>query len=452
MGDYTPFLIAGNRYGTVPLTAGNGYLRAGTFHRQPAGRVFRWSAGLDVIASSSRYRPVYIQQLYVEAGYRWLSLTVGSKENYSSLWDENLSSGDMVFSANARPIPEINIYTPRFTAFPGLRGVLLFRGNFAVGRSFDRDYLRQVKNSAHHYIENVLWHHKSLHLRLMDPLQNFPLTATVGVRHHAQWGGVSTNPDVGVQPQSMKDFIRIILGRSGGSDASMSAQVNVLGNHYGSYDLKFGYLSSRFDVHIYKQHFFDDMSGVELFNLPDGLYGVQVDIPAFPFVNKVVLEYLYTKNQSGPAHYITYDHSVYPGYGGGCDEYYNNGEYTTGVSYFNRSLGSPLITSPEYNREGSIGFRNNRVRAWHLGVDGYLSRSVAWRLLMAGAEGWGTASRPFLRKTGDFVCAAKISYCHPRLEGWLFSGEIAADRGVLYGNNTGVALSVGKTGVIKRWK
>ncbi|MDR1524696.1 MAG: capsule assembly Wzi family protein [Tannerella sp.] len=451
-GDYTPFWIAGNRYGTVPLDAGNGYLRVGTFHNRQAGKNIRWGAGLDVVASTPRYRHAYVQQLYVEAGYKWFNVTVGSKENYTSLWDKNLSSGDMVFSANARPMPEINIYTPQFTPFPGSNGVLQFRGNFAAGRSFDTDYLKQLKYENQPYIENVLWHHKSLHLRLLDPRNNFPLTATIGVRHHAQWGGVSTIPGEGVQPHSIKDFIRIIMGRSGGSDASMMAQVNVLGNHYGSYDLKLGYLTPRFDVHIYKQHFFDDMSGIELFNLPDGLYGIQVDISGSPFINKAVFEYIYTKNQSGPAHYILYDHSVYPGYGGGRDEYYNNEEYTTGVSYFNRSIGSPLITSPEYNRDGRIGFKNNRILAWHLGVDGYLSRQVAYRILVTNSEGWGTANRPFLKKTSDFTCAVKLSYCHPRLEGWLFSGEIAADRGSVYGNNSGAALSVRKTGVIKIWK
>lgn len=446
-GGYTPFWIVGNRYGAVPLEAGNGYLRVGTFHRQSAGNV-RWGAGLDVIASTPRYRHAYVQQIYAEVGYKCLTLTIGSKENYTSLWDKNLSSGDMVFSANARPMPEINIYTPAFTTVPGLNGVVQFRGNFAVGRSFDTDYLRQWTNGRFHYIENVLWHHKSLHLRFLDPHGGFPLTATVGVRHHAQWGGVSTNPAEGVQPHSLKDFVRIIMGSSGGDDASLSAQKNVLGNHYGSFDLKFGYLTSRFDVHLYKQHFFDDMSGIELHNLPDGLYGVQVGVPDCSLVSKVVFEYMYTKNQSGPAHYITYDHSIYPGYGGGRDQYYNSEEYTTGVSYFNRSIGSPLIASPEYNEDRRVGFRNNRIRAWHVGIDGYLSRQVAYRVLATGSEGWGTAERPFLKKTGDFSCAARVSYCHPRLGGWLFSGEIGIDRGSLYGNSRGVAISVSKTGFI----
>lgn len=449
--DYTPFWIVNNRYGVVPLDAGNGYLRAGAFHQQTTGNGLRWGAGLDIVASTPRYRNVYIQQIYAEIGYQCLNLTIGSKENYTSLWDRNLSSGDMVHSPNARPIPEINISVPRFTTVPYTKGILQFKGNFAAGRSFDTDFLKPFDNEKQDYIKNTLWHHKSLHLRILDPNGHFPLTAAIGIRHYAQWGGTSTDPEKGIQPHSLKDFMRIVLGRSGGKESTLSAQTNVLGNHYGSYDIKIGYLNPLFDIHLYKQHYFDDPSGMELYNLPDGLYGIQVNMADFPLISKVVFEYLYTKNQSGPVHYIIFDHSEYPGFGGGRDDYYNNEEYTTGTSYFNRSIGSPLITSPDYNKNGKLGFQNNRIRAWHIGLNGFLSGQVSYQILMTNSEGWGTTNSPFLKKTTDFSCAAKISYCHPHLEGWLFSGEIATDQGSIYGDNLGFALSVSKKGLLKRW-
>jgi hypothetical protein len=450
-GKYAPFWIVSNKYGTVPLDADNAYLRAGVFHQQSSGNGLHWSAGIDVLAATPRYRNVYIQQLYAEVKYKCLNLTIGGKENYTSLWDKELSSGDMLFSTNSRPVPEINISVPGFTTIPFTKGRMQFRGDFAVGRSFDRDYLQQFRNGRQEYIENVLWHHKSLHIRLLEPENKFPFTAIIGIRHHAQWGGTSTNPEFGKQPQSFRDFIRILAGQSGGDDSSLSAQKNVLGNHYGGYDLKFGYLHSAFDIHIYKQHYFDDTSGMELYNFPDGLYGIQADIPNFLRINKIVMEFLYTRNQSGPVHYIIYDHSIYPGYGGGMDNYYNNGEYTTGVSYFNRSAGSPLLTSPEYNDNGDLGFRNNRIRALHIGLQGYLSKQVSYRILATSSESWGTMGKPFLKKVNNVLCAAKISYCHPRLDGWFFSGEVAADFGHIYGDNTGINISVKKSGILKRW-
>jgi hypothetical protein len=454
-GKYTPFWIVSNKYGIVPLDAGNAYLRTGVFHNQALGNGLHWSAGIDLLAATPRYRNVYVQQLFAALQYKSLHLTIGSKENYPSLWSKELSSGDLIISPNARPIPEINLSVPGFTKVPFSNGILQFRGNVAVGRSFDSRYLHRCLQSSENsnilFVENMLWHHKSLQVRAIDPTGKFPFTLLAGMRHHAQWGGTSTDPSSGKQPQSLKDLIRIILGKSGGDDATLSDQINVLGNHYGSYELRFGYLNPALSIHIYKQHFFDDTSGMELYNIQDGLRGIQVDISNCSLLNKIVFEFLDTRHQSGPIHHILYDHDKYPGHGGGSDNYYNNGEYTTGVSYFNRSIGSPLLTSPEYNKDRTLGFKNNRVRAFHVGFQGYLSSQVSYNLLATSSEGWGTMERPFLKKQSNFLFAAKIAYCHPRLDSWLFSGEIAADTGPTYGDNVGFSLSVKKSGILKRW-
>jgi len=447
-GKYTPFWIVSNKYGTVPLETGNVFLRTQVSHQHSFGNELHWSAGIDLLAATPRYRNIYMQQLFAAIQYKSLNLTIGSRENYSSLWDKELSSGDMVQSPNARPIPEINLSVPKFTTLPFTKRRLQFRGDVAVGRSFDTQYLQTFTNENDIYVKNVLWHHKSLQLRLLDPEKQCPLTVVAGLRHHAQWGGTSTNPALGKQPQSFKDMIRIFLGQSGDENASLSDQINALGNHYGSYELQFGYLNDAVDIHFYTQHFFEDVSGRELFNFPDGLWGLQIDLPNLSWMNKIVLEYLDTRDQSGPIHLIWFDHELYPGYGGGNDNYYNNLEYTSGVSYFGRGIGSPLLTSPEYNENNTIGFKDNRVRAFHLGFQGYLSKQLQYRLLATSTEGWGTMLKPFLKKKENIALVAKINYCHPRLENWLFSGEVAADFGSMYGNNTGIYLSVKKTGII----
>ena len=450
-GRHTPFWIVSNKYGVVPLNAGNAVLRAGLFHNQTFQNGINWSVGADLLAVTPRYRHVYVQQLFADIQYKCLNLTIGSKENYISLWDKELSSGDMVHSPNARPIPEINLSVPKFTVIPFTNRLLQFRGHTALGRSSDSRYLQSFTNENTIYIKDVLWHHKSLQLRFLDTNNRFPFTAVAGMHHSAQWGGTSTNPTVGKQPATFKDLIRIILGKSGGEDATVGDQINVLGNHYGSYELQFGYLHNSFNIHIYSQHFFDDVSGMELYNFPDGLWGIQVELPNFSWLNKIVTEYFDTRNQSGPLHWLWFDRDEYPGTGGGFDNYYNNGEYTTGVSYFNRAIGSPLLTSPEYNENNNIGFQNNRVRAYHVGLQGYLSKQVSYRILTTLSEGWGTMYRPFLKKKDNFSLAVKISYCHPRLENWFFTGEVATDRGVQYGDNLGFSISIQKTGIIKRY-
>lgn len=180
-------------------------------------------------------------------------------------------------------------------------------------------------------MKNVLWHHKSFFFRIKDTENNFPLSFTAGVQHFAQWGGTSTNPRIGKQPQSFKDFIRVVFGQKGGDDATASDQINVLGSHYGSYDFKLSYTQKDWGGHFYYQHYFNDKSGMEFANKTDGLWGIQVDLPTIPWLNKIVAEYLVTMNQSGPMHFITFDRDKWKGgRGGGNDDYYNNGEYRTG--------------------------------------------------------------------------------------------------------------------------
>lgn len=117
-GDNTPFWMTSNRYGIVPLEGNNTYLKAGVFHQQHFGKGFRWGAGLDLVGVTPRDKHAYIHQLYAEIGYKCIEVSLGSKERYHSLVDPFLSSGDMIYSNNARPIPEMNISIPRFTTVP----------------------------------------------------------------------------------------------------------------------------------------------------------------------------------------------------------------------------------------------------------------------------------------------------------------------------------------------
>lgn len=451
-GDETPFWMVSNRYGIVPLEANNGYLNAGVFHNQTFGKDFRWGAGLDVVAVVPRHHNFFIQQVYAEIGYKCLLLSMGSKERYTSLWDRKLSSGDLILSPNARPIPEVNISIPEFTTVPLTKGWMQIKGDFALGRSFDSGYLEDFVNDKQTYVKNVLWHHKSFYVQIKDTRGGSPLSGAIGVQHWAQWGGTSSNPRIGKQPQSLKDFLRVICGSEGGGDATQSDQINVLGNHYGSYDFKLTYTQPNWQVSAYYQHYFEDKSGMIFVNNTDGLWGAQLDLPKFPWLRKVVMEYLVTRDQSGQFHFIDFDHDLHPGVGGGGDDYYNNGEYTTGVSYFNRAIGSALIPSPEYNANGLLGFKNNRVRSWHLGTEGDLSPQVSYKFLLTVMNSWGRAASPFLEKRNSVSALVDISYQHPRLADWRFSGSLAADGGSMFGDNFGFSLKVAKRGILKSWK
>ncbi|MDR0431377.1 MAG: capsule assembly Wzi family protein [Tannerellaceae bacterium] len=447
-GSNTPFWMTSNRYGVVPLNAGNGYLRPGVFYNGMSNKGFHWRAGLDMAVVAPRYRNVYIQQVYAEIGYQALLLSIGSKERYTSLWDRRLSSGDMVLSPNARPIPEINLSFPEFTIVPYTKGWLQVKGDFAAGRSFDNAYLKQFVNEKQLYNKNIRWHHKSIYFRIKDTQNHFPLSFNAGLQHWAQWGGTTSGSSI-AQPHSLKDFIRIVCAKEGGGDATISDQINVLGNHYGSYDFKLSFIKENWASHAYHQRYFEDKSGIEFHNGPDGLWGIQVDLTSFPWIRTIVVEHLETRHQTGSFHFISFDHDKHPGIGGGADNYYNNGEYRTGASYFNRGLGSPLLPSPEYNTDGSLGFKNNRVSAWHIGLEGCITSQIDYRILLTNMNSWGTHSRPFLDTKGSTSGLLEVSYWHPKLSGWLFTGSLAADRGAVYTKSIGFGLSASKRGVFK---
>jgi len=449
----TPFWMAGNQYGIIPLDAHNGYLRSGIGYHHFFNSDWSLVTKVDLVAVTPRYRNVYFQQLYAELAYKEIRLSIGSHESgryLQTVTDPSLSSGDLGWATNARPIPQINLYTPGFISVPWLIHWLQVKGNFAVGRSFDTDYLDSFIGEKQYYIQHLLWHHKSIYLQIKDKKHNYPVTFIAGIRHAAQWGGEATNPQLkGQQPQTFKDFIRVVVGTSGGATATASDQINALGAHYGTFDFRLGFEKKDWAIYGYYQHIIADGSSSDFYNGQDGLKGIQVEICKFPWLQKIVIEHLYTLNQSGPFHFIQFDGDKYPGYGGGADDYYNNREYTTGFSYFNRSIGSPFLLSPEYNPNGQLGFKHNRVQAWYLGAEGMINRSLSWRLRVSTMESFGTPYAPTLHKPSATSFCTDFSYSH---KDWTFSTSIAADNGSLFGNHWGVGLSVAKQGfsVVKR--
>ena len=451
-GDRTPFWQVSNRQAKVPLESGNGYLSGALYHQQAWANGWGWGAGMEVIAAAPRDRAFYLQQLYAEVGYRCLLLRIGSKAGRNDLVDARLSTGDMAYSGNASPIPEVNLSIPHFTVVPWTKGWLQLKGDFAVGRSFDKNTVDRFAGERETYIYNVLWHHKSLAIQVKDTRHGFPLAAQIGVNHWAQWGGTSNNPKIGKQPHSFKDFMRVVCGKSGDSQATISDQVNVLGAHYGTYDFKLTYQHPDWQCSAYYQHYFNDLSGMVFENNLDGLWGAELTLPHSSWLIKVVMEYITARNQSGPVHFIWFDHEKYPGVRGGGDDYYNNGEYRTGFSYANRAIGPPLLLSPTYNDNGVVSFRHTRIQDWHFAAEGALSQQVSYRLMFTKMRSWGTPDRPLLAPQGGTSSLIEIGYQHPRLKDWYVCGSVGLDTGSLLGDHVGFSLSLTKRGILKQWK
>ena len=116
-GDYSPFWFTANRQGLSSVKTENGYLRAGIFHSQALGRHFTWKAGLDLATAYNYTSSFVVQQAYADLSYRWLNLSIGSKERTPELRNPKLSTGGLVESNSARPVPQVRIEIPQYILF-----------------------------------------------------------------------------------------------------------------------------------------------------------------------------------------------------------------------------------------------------------------------------------------------------------------------------------------------
>jgi len=446
-GKYTPFWITSNTYGTVPIRTDNGYIRGDLSWEHSFLNEIKFEAQADVLAAAKNTSSFWIQQLYAALSYRNIYFFVGAKERYNSMLDKDLSMGDMTYSTNSRPIPEINFAFPNYTNLPLTKGYLQFKADFAVGKAMDNNYILRTMNPDAVYNTGILYHHKSLFFKWEDPNDRIPFWGIIGLEHAVQWAGF--NSYYGQEAATLRNFVRIVLCKSGDSQASLGDQENVLGNHLGTYNIKIAYKGKKVQVALYKQHYFEDNSGLEMANWRDGIWGGEFSFFNQPFLRKIVLEYLQTTNQSGPLHFLPYDSKLYPkARGGGDDDYYNNFYYVVGWSYFGRGIGNALLTSPEYNVDHALGFENNRLKAVHLGLEGKIASEFSYRALFTGTYGWGTSYLPFTKRESDFSTLIECVYNPERLKGWQIGLQASFDNGDLYGDNFGCSLKISKTGMI----
>lgn len=445
-GEHTPFWLVNNRQGLSSIQKNSGYVRAGVFRDLDSVGRFRWGAGVDLAGCWSYTSSFVVQQLYFEARYRSLGLLVGSKETRGVFCNPELSSGDLLYSGNARPIPQIKIGLPEYTYVPLTNKWLAVKLDIAFGMFTDDRWQRHfVRNGAKH-TEDVLFHGKSLMFRVGRP--ELPWNVEGGLQMAAQFGGRSiTNGKVIDMPTSLKDILRVIFAQGGGSDTPKGEQSNVYGNHNGTWNLAVNYAPvPGWRLKAYYQHYFEDHS-MMFFQFPwrDGLWGLEVEFPKNRFVSGLVYEFLHTKFQAGSVYWdktpeIPYQIS-------GRDNYYNHGIYT-GWQHWGMGIGNPLIISPIYNPDGTIRFRSNRLIGHHLGFMGQPLSQLSYRVLVSYSRNWGTYGNPLKNVTSNYNALFELTYSPKKLKGFMATLSVGADAGGMLGRSGGAMLTIKKTGFI----
>lgn len=476
-GDHEPLWLNANKYGLSSLDKSNGYLRASLERplSNDLDKKWGWGAGLDVAGAYGFTSKLIVHQAFVEG--RWLhgTLTVGAKEYPMELKNQLLSSGSQTLGINARPVPQVRLALPDYWAIPFTNGWLSIKGHIAYGKTTDDKWQKDFTHQQSKYTEGAWYHSKAGYLKIGNSYRFMPVSLELGLEMAAQFGGKSFKTGHGEVVENeggIKGMWHALI--PGGSDATETTYQNVSGNQLGSWMFRLNFDYDTWYFGIYGDHYFEDHSamffldydgygtGSEwdvkkdrrylLYDLKDMLLGVDFRLKGNYWINNVLVEYLYTKYQSGP---IYHDHTVnISDHIGGTDNYYNHSIFT-GWQHWGQAMGNPLYTSPLYNKNSTIFFDNTRFVAWHFGLSGTPNEQLSYRILATFQRSYGRYSKPYVYPDNTQHLVAEADYkfsSYSQLGGWSIKAAIGADLGKTYGKNVGFQLTIAKTGIINTKK
>ena len=424
-GKYAPFWLQSNTNGDVSSSPFSGWWDY-DFGIQMTGRVQAPNPG-SAIPAQQKYGTGYFNQLYAHVRLYIFDITAGIKPMIYETQDTALSIGSMIFSGNSQPLPRITIGFDKYIPFPGCYGYFEIKGG-----------LTHAWQTDNIYVHNNYIHHKFAGIRLGGQL---PVNISYEFHHAAQWGGI--HPEFGDLGSDWSSFLRVLTAQAGG--ATRSDQQNAQGNHVGSQQLMLTAKGKGWEVNAYWQNFFEDnfaFIGMGQ-NLADGLWGVSVKQTRWRFIEGVTYEFLNTTDQSGPWH--DRDGLCYAG----NDQYYRNSAFG-GWSYFYRSIGTPFITSPLYNEDGTIYTLNSRVRVHHFGIRGDIY-GYQYRVKASYARNYGNDNTSRELQSTNTALLVEVFKHVPQAWGLDFGVRLAADFGTQWGNQFGAQLTITKRGIITQW-
>lgn len=467
-GDFAPFYMASNRFGT--LTQSKDILfNAGIHDTLDLSRRIDFSWGIELwggATSSVTYgkyskeagRTVYdnpqhpahiwIQQLYAEFKYRCLVLSIGAKDRGSVMLDQNLSSGDVVWSGNSRAIPEVRISLDRFRDIPLTNGWVQADIALSYGKFFDKNWvINHYSYKQSRICPDPLWTYKRLYLRTRP---TNPFVFQFGFQMSGMFGGTTTTyyDDMVISKihndGNFADFFLMLLPIDYKNHEDYK-----LGDHKGSWD---GCASYRFkngsSLRGYFEWFWEDGSGLVKCNGWDGLWGIEFKTGKKWWVSGAVAEYIDFTHQSGP---INIDKEDFPDstighVSRGRDNYYNNWYYRAYTNY-GMTIGTPMVMGSIYNINGLQDIMSSRVRGIHLALEGYIGKDIMWRVRYNHRKAWGTTNTwelVYPKKADSWSVEAIWNV--PGTKGLNIKCCLASDRGNMPSNGTAfqIALSYDK--------
>ena len=444
-GTYAPFWHMANRQGLGSEKTGMGYARVGAQGNHPfkkSGITLDW--GADIVGGMNMTSAVFVQQAYVECSWRKLRLSVGQKERWGELVNHRLSTGSLVESGNARPIPQVRLELHDYWNIPGTNGWLAIKGHLAYGRFTDGGWQERFVAKDKQRATGVLYHSKEGLMRFGNT-EKFPLTAEIGIHMVTQFGGTIYNwsgaGNTVHAPRRLKDYFLALIPLKGDEQYVAPDQANVAGNVLGSWKGAITWNVKEWMLRLYYDHVFEDHSQMfwEYGLWTEQLVGLELNLKEFKWIKSATIEYFNLKNQSGPIYHDS--NSIFPDQISCRDNNYWHHTYGGWFNY-GQMIGTPLCTSPIYNKNHTLGIYNTRVEAFHFGIEGDAVDWLGYRVLYTRSNNWGTYGKPFKDIKINRSAMVELTVKPQAMRGWSVAASFALDRGDLYGNNYGGLLTV----------
>lgn len=456
-GENLPYYMSANQHGVFDPRYGQGYLR-GRVTYSSSYKKLHTDVTVDAIVYGDKPSAYYGNQIHLQQAYAKFSagtfgITFGCKEEEGQFVDPKLSSGNMVFSGNARPNPGIRIamddYVPMVFTDNFFEGKFGMTWNRNTDGRFNRDFYDEYEQNygifdpdgnltgfkdarQHAKVENAWMHHKFLFIRTSSK-HHFFLTA--GIEHATMYGGKVN----GKKNMQGGGWLKAAMGGKGHVEQGFYGY-----NHLMSYDFRMDLNFEKFKMGVYKQHYTDDMEGGLFDSGMDGLWGVEIKLPSFDWFNHIVIEMLSTTNQNGVVYandkyycdVETYKEQMFKE--AGNSNFYHDEAYGSWTNY-GMGIGNPLLSSPIYNRDFYPDYQSNMVRAYHVGISGYLFHKVGYTIKAQHLESWGSPFAPFLETKRNYSLHLELDYTHRQFQ---IIPSVSMDKDELYGDNLSAKLKL----------
>ncbi len=398
-------------YSTLMLTSG-----------LDTSKNFYINYGLEGHFRYSEHIESELVQAFTDIKFHFIKFLAGMKSETYESPQTKLTSGPMLFSRNAKPIPRVAIASDGWIKIPFTQNYAKIKGYISHGWLNDERYVK------HTYL-----HHKYAYIKFGGKL---PVNIYYGLQHAALWGG--TSPRYGKLPNDMEAFSDIIIpGNGDTSELNILHETrNTLGDHRGSHNFGIQVKHNNYNFDMYLQTIFEDKSGIWFNNFPDGLWGIRIknNNPEVHWFNEIVYEYLHTKHQGG----VKID-TIAQGYY--YDNYFNNGLYQSGWSYHGFTIGHPFINA--FNENSVL---NNRVQAHYFALSGKLAQHITYLTKFSFGENYGEYLSNFKKKQ-HFTCLMGLKIALKTAQSFI-QIEAALDYDEIYGKNFGIKAAFIKRGLL----